>query len=416
MIVTDKSSIITFAVPVFFVLIIIEYLYGRAKGKNTYRLNDTFTSIVIGMISRYPTMLNLGFQSAVFIYISTSLNMKLMPTNSVLTWVIAFLLYDLSYYWMHRMHHEIKILWATHSVHHHGEDFNLATALRQTSTGWLWKWVFYLPMILIGVPAEVFISVAGVNLVYQFWVHTKHIGHLGILEKIFITPMNHSVHHAKNKEYIDANYGGVFIIWDRMFGTYIAELPDVKPVYGTVTPLNSFNPIWANFQIFTTMFKDSMKTKKFSDKIKVWFSKTYWRPDDCIEEKDPKDFYIKYDPVISTDIKVFSFLQLMFTGIVSTSVLFFLSQITYNEIFIYAVAITILSSMTGLLLEGKRYMYFVILMFSVAGILAIELFGVLNTNVLSTTLLSSQLYVNILLVCLIYIYQSYQGFSAARAR
>jgi hypothetical protein len=106
----------------------------------------------------------------------------------------------------------------------------------------------------------------------------------------------------------------------------------------------------------------------------------------------------------------------MFTGIVSTSVLFFLSQITYNEIFIYAVAITILSSMTGLLLEGKRYMYFVILMFSVAGILAIELFGVLNTNVLSTTLLSSQLYVNILLVFLIYIYQSYQGFSAARAR
>ena len=416
MIVTDKSSIITFAVPVFFVLIIIEYLYGRAKGKNTYRLNDTFTSIVIGMISRYPTMLNLGFQSAIFIYISTSLNMKLMPANSVLTWVIAFLLYDLSYYWMHRMHHEIKILWATHSVHHHGEDFNLATALRQTSTGWLWKWVFYLPMILIGVPAEVFISVAGVNLVYQFWVHTKHIGHLGVLEKIFITPMNHSVHHAKNKEYIDANYGGVFIIWDRMFGTYIAELPDVKPVYGTVTPLNSFNPIWANFQIFTTMFKDSMKTKKFSDKIKVWFSKTYWRPDDCIEEKDPKDFYIKYDPVISTDIKVFSFLQLMFTGIVSTSVLFFLSQITYNEIFIYAVAITILSSMTGLLLEGKRYMYFVILMFSVAGILAIELFGVLNINVLSTTLLSSQLYVNILLVCLIYIYQSYQGFSAARAR
>ena len=199
MIVTDKSSIITFAVPVFFVLIIIEYLYGRAVGKNTYRLNDTFTSIVIGMISRYPTMLNLGFQSLVFVYISTSLNMKLLPVDSVLTWVIAFFLYDLSYYWMHRMHHEIKILWATHSVHHHGEDFNLATALRQTSTGWLWKWVFYLPMILIGVPGEVFISVAGVNLVYQFWVHTKHIGHLGVLEKIFITPMNHSVHHAKNK-------------------------------------------------------------------------------------------------------------------------------------------------------------------------------------------------------------------------
>ena len=151
-------------------------------------------------------------------------------------------------------------------------------------------------MIFLGVPGEVFITVAGINLVYQFWVHTEHIGHLGFLEKIFITPMNHGIHHAKNKEYIDANYGGVFIIWDRMFGTYIPRDPEIKPIYGTVSALKSWNPIWANFQIFTTMFKDSIKTKKLSDKIKVWFSKTYWRPDDCIEEKDSNDFYLKYNP------------------------------------------------------------------------------------------------------------------------
>ena len=415
-VVTDKSVIITFAIPVFFLLIMVEYVYGRYIGKNTYRLNDTVTSITIGMISRFPTMLNLGMQSVIFLYISSSLNLELLSVKNPFTWIMAFLLYDLSYYWMHRMHHEIKILWATHSVHHHGEEFNLSTALRQTSTGWLWKWVFYLPMIFLGVPGEVFITVAGINLVYQFWVHTEHIGHLGFLEKIFITPMNHGIHHAKNKEYIDANYGGVFIIWDRMFGTYIPRDPEIKPIYGTVSALKSWNPIWANFQIFTTMFKDSIKTKKLSDKIKVWFSKTYWRPDDCIEEKDSNDFYLKYNPEISSDIKIFSFLQLIFTGTVSTSVLFFLSQITYNEIFIYAIAITALSSMTGLLLEGKKYMYFVILMFSVLGILSIELFEVLNINLLSTTLLSSQLYVNILLVCLVYIYQSYQGFSAAKVR
>ena len=416
MIVTDKSSIITFAIPVFMLLILIEYCYGVYKGKSNYRLNDTFTSLSIGMISRYPTMLNLGLQSLIFVYISKYFNVGLLSVKNPITWIIAFLLYDLSYYWMHRMHHEIKILWATHSVHHHGEEFNLSTALRQTSTGWLWKWVFYLPMIFLGVPGEVFITVAGINLVYQFWVHTEHIGHLGFLEKIFITPMNHGIHHAKNKEYIDANYGGVFIIWDRMFGTYIPRDPEIKPIYGTVSALKSWNPLWANFQIFTAMFKDSIKTKKLSDKIKVWFSKTSWRPDDCIEEKDSNDFYLKYNPEISSDIKIFSFLQLIFTGTVSTSVLFFLSQITYNEIFIYAIAITALSSMTGLLLEGKKYMYFVILMFSVLGILSIEFFGVLNINLLSTTLLSSQLYVNILLVCLVYIYQSYQGFSAAKVR
>ena len=416
MIVTDKSSIITFAVPVFLLLIVIEYCYGKYKGKNTYRLNDTFTSLSLGMISRYPTMLNLGMQSLIFVYISKYLNVGLLSVKNPLTWVIAFLLYDLSYYWMHRMHHEIKILWATHSVHHHGEDYNLATALRQTSTGWLWKWIFYLPMIILGIPGEVFITVAGINLVYQFWVHTEHIGHLGFLEKIFITPMNHGIHHAKNKEYIDANYGGVFIIWDRMFGTYTARMPDVEPVYGTVSALQSWNPIWANFQIFTTMVKDTIKTKKYSDKVKVWFSKTYWRPEDCIETKDPKEFYVKFNPVITNDIKVFSFLQLLFTSIVSGSVLFFFAEYNYNEIIVFGLAITLLSSMTGLLLEGKRYMYFVIFNVSIAGILAIEFLGVLNTNILSTNLLISQLYVNIIAVSLLFIYQGYQSYSAVRIR
>jgi sterol desaturase/sphingolipid hydroxylase (fatty acid hydroxylase superfamily) len=416
MIVTDKSSIITFAVPVFLLLIVIEYCYGKYKGKNTYRLNDTFTSLSLGMISRYPTMLNLGMQSLIFVYISKYLNVGLLSVKNPLTWVIAFLLYDLSYYWMHRMHHEIKILWATHSVHHHGEDYNLATALRQTSTGWLWKWIFYLPMIILGIPGEVFITVAGINLVYQFWVHTEHIGHLGFLEKIFITPMNHGIHHAKNKEYIDANYGGVFIIWDRMFGTYTARMPDVEPVYGTVSALQSWNPIWANFQIFTTMVKDTIKTKKYSDKVKVWFSKTYWRPEDCIETKDPKEFYVKFNPVITNDIKVFSFLQLLFTSIVSGSVLFFFAEYNYNEIIVFGLAITLLSSMTGLLLEGKRYMYFVIFNVSIAGILAIEFLGVLNTNILSTNLLTSQLYVNIIAVSLLLIYQGYQSYSAVRIR
>lgn len=416
MIVTDKSSIITFAVPVFLLLIVIEYCYGKYKGKNTYRLNDTFTSLSLGMISRYPTMLNLGMQSLIFVYISKYLNVGLLSVKNPLTWVIAFLLYDLSYYWMHRMHHEIKILWATHSVHHHGEDYNLATALRQTSTGWLWKWIFYLPMIILGIPGEVFITVAGINLVYQFWVHTEHIGHLGFLEKIFITPMNHGIHHAKNKEYIDANYGGVFIIWDRMFGTYTARMPDVEPVYGTVSALQSWNPIWANFQIFTTMVKDTIKTKKYSDKVKVWFSKTYWRPEDCIETKDPKEFYVKFNPVITNDIKVFSFLQLLFTSIVSGSVLFFFAEYNYNEIIVFGLAITLLSSMTGLLLEAKRYMYFVIFNVSIAGILAIEFLGVLNTNILSTNLLTSQLYVNIIAVSLLFIYQGYQSYSAVRIK
>ena len=415
-VITDKSLIITFAIPIFFLLIIVEYFYGLYVGKNTYRLNDTVTSIALGMISRFPTMLNLGVQSVIFVFITEYLNLELLSVKNPFTWIAAFLLYDLSYYWMHRMHHEIKILWATHSVHHHGEDYNLATALRQTSTGWLWKWIFYMPMIMLGIPGEVFITVAGINLVYQFWVHTKHIGHLGLLEKIFITPMNHGIHHAKNKEYIDANYGGVFIIWDRMFGTYIAEKPDIKPVYGTATPLGSWNPIWANFQVFSIMIKDTIKTKSWKDKIKVWFSKTYWRPEDCIEIKDPKEFDIKFNPEIGPDIKLFSFTQMLFTIIVSGAVLTYVSLHSYSEIVLFGISLVTLATLTGYLMQGNRSGYQLFLISSVIGIFGIYYSGVLNIELISTKLLVAQLSINIIIVTGIYFFQSLSNIKTLKTK
>ena len=357
MIITDKSIIITFAVPVFLFLIAVEYFYGLKVGKNNYRLSDTFTSLGLGLISRFPTMLNLGFQGAVFVYVGSSLNLKLLPLDNLFTWITGFVLYDLSYYWMHRLHHEVKVLWATHSVHHHGEEFNLSTALRQTSTGWLWKWVFYLPMIMIGVPGQVFVTVAGVNLVYQFWVHTKHIGHLGFLEKIFVTPMNHGIHHAKNEEYIDANYGGVFILWDRIFGTYISEKSEVKPVYGTVKPLNSWNPLWANFQVFHQMVQDTIHTEKGADKIKIWYGPTSWRPEDRLaksSEVSALDFHKKYAPAINKQQKIFTIIQLflivIFAAIMATTV----SLQTYYETAIFGIILVSSVLSTSLILQNKK--------------------------------------------------------------
>ena len=412
---TDKSIIITLAVPAFFVLIVIEYFYGIFIGKNTYRLNDTLTSISLGMISRFPVMLNLGVQSLIFIYISKYINLGLLSVKNPFTWIAAFLLYDLSYYWMHRMHHEIKILWATHSVHHHGEDYNLATALRQTSTGWLWKWIFYVPMMLIGVPGEVFVTVAGINLVYQFWVHTEHIGHLGFLEKIFITPMNHRIHHAKNKEYIDANYGGVFIIWDRMFGTYTPQRDDLKPVYGTATPLNSWNPIWANFQVYSIMIKDSIKTKLWRNKIKVWFSETYWRPEDCVEEKDPREFFKKYNPKITLDVKLFSLVQILFTTTVFNVVFINASLISYNEIILFGISLVALASLTGFLMQGNKIAYQLILLVSFVGIFGIYSFEILNISLLSTKLLLAQFGSNIIVITGILLSQSISNVRTLKA-
>lgn len=401
MILTDKSIIITLAVPVFFLLILIEFLYGLKVGKNNYKLSDTFTSIGLGLISRFPPMLNIGFQGAVFVYAGSYLNLELLPINSPVTWIVAFLLYDLSYYWMHRMHHEIKVLWATHSVHHHGEEFNLSTALRQTSTGWLWKWIFYLPMIMIGVPGEVFVTVAGVNLVYQFWVHTKHIGHLGILEKIFITPMNHSVHHAKNEEYIDANYGGVFIIWDRMFGTYIPERPDIEPVYGTVKPLNSWNPIWANFQVFYQMVQDTIHTKKISNKIKIWYSSTSWRPEDVIEnnpDPDPALFKQKYSPPLNKQQKIFGIIQIFSTIIIAGSITVTLASQTYQETAIFGLIFILSVLLTSYILQNKENSFNIQLGASSILILAIYFGGLVNLNLLATQLILIHSLVNILYI------------------
>ena len=401
MILTDKSIIITLAVPVFFLLILIEFLYGLKVGKNNYKLSDTFTSIGLGLISRFPPMLNIGFQGAVFVYAGSYLNLELLPIDSPVTWIVAFLLYDLSYYWMHRMHHEIKVLWATHSVHHHGEEFNLSTALRQTSTGWLWKWIFYLPMIMIGVPGEVFVTVAGVNLVYQFWVHTKHIGHLGILEKIFITPMNHSVHHAKNEEYIDANYGGVFIIWDRMFGTYIPERPDIEPVYGTVKPLNSWNPIWANFQVFYQMIQDTIHTKKISNKIKIWYSSTSWRPEDVIDNNpnpDPALFKQKYSPPLNKQQKIFGIIQIFSTIIIAGSITVTLASQTYQETAIFGLIFILSVLLTSYILQNKENSFNIQLGASSILILAIYFGGLVNLNLLATQLILIHSLVNILYI------------------
>ena len=397
----DKSSIITFAIPVFFLMILLELAYGFLIGKNTYRVNDTFTSISIGLISRLPVILNLGFQGVIFVYFAKRYSINLMPVNELMTWVIAFIMYDFFYYWMHRLHHEYRVLWATHVVHHHGEDYNLATALRQTSTGFLWKWIFFLPMIIVGVPGEVFVSVAGVNLVYQFWVHTRHVGHLGWIEKIFVTPMNHRVHHAKNKEYIDANYGGVFILWDRFFGTYIPERSDIKPLYGTVSQLNSWNPLWANFQVFYQMIQDTINTKNMSDKFKIWYSRTNWRPIDLVHlssEYQITSFAKKYNPKIKSEVNYFTILQLIMLTIASSVILFTLELQDRSDTYVFAIILVMQATFTGMLLQGKSFSFKSFFVFSLFLLFSFSFIPIIDMNLLASKVFLIQCIINILLI------------------
>jgi sterol desaturase/sphingolipid hydroxylase (fatty acid hydroxylase superfamily) len=227
--------------------------------------------------------------------------------RGVLLWTSALLAWDFCYYWAHRCGHEVSVLWASHAVHHQSEDYNLSTALRQTSTGFLFNWIFYLPLFLIGFPPEVLVTVNAVNLIYQFWVHTQFVGKLGWFDRVFVSPSNHRVHHAQNEVYIDRNYGGMIILWDRIFGSYQEELDTQPVVFGVRKPLESWNPFWANLQVYAYLWFDAVRTRRWRDKLGIWFRRTGWRPTD-VEALYPKPSadlarFRKFDPPLPVRLR-----------------------------------------------------------------------------------------------------------------
>ena len=235
--------------------------------------------------------------------------------SSLLVYVIAFIGIDFAGYWVHRINHSINYFWNHHIIHHSSEEFNLACALRQSISNFFSiSFIFLVPTAVIGVPAEVVGVLAPLHLFAQYWYHTRLIGKLGFLEYIIVTPSHHRVHHAINKEYLDKNLSQVFIVWDKLFGTFQEELDDVPPVYGVKRPLRSWNPIKINFSHLFLLIRDAWRTTNFLDKFKIWFMPTGWRPED-VEKKYPiKSIdsvydYKKYYPILSKELQYWSWYQ-----------------------------------------------------------------------------------------------------------
>jgi len=294
------AQIIVLATPVFLGLIALEFAVGLARGRNTYRLTDALSSIGLGVMSQATGLLVTFFSIGVYALVHGSLALASWPITSVWTWLAALLAYDFLYYWNHRLGHRVAVLWAAHVVHHQSEDYNLSTALRQPSSYFLFSWIFYLPMAVVGVPPLVFATVALIDLLYQYWVHTQQVGRLGWFDRWFCSPSNHRVHHAVNDKYLDRNYGGILIVWDRLFGTFIEE-DDAEPcVYGTRSPLRSWNPLWANLQVYRDLVLDSWRARSWGDKLRVWLKPPGWRPADVAARWPKPAFDIaalqRYDP------------------------------------------------------------------------------------------------------------------------
>lgn len=272
-------SPILYAVPFFLALVLIEIFVAKKMGKRVYRFHDAVTSLNIGFISETIRSLAKLMSIAVYALMLNQVASFSWDIKSPAVWIVSFFMYDFFYYWAHRSGHEVNLLWASHVVHHSSEDFNLATAFRQSWTNQFFYWLFYLPMAIVGIPVTVFVITALMSAIYQFWVHTQLIHKLGWVDRVFVTPSNHRVHHGRNAYCIDRNYGGTLIIWDRIFGSY-AEERDAEPVvYGTLVPLKSWNPVWGNIKNFAAIYRDALATPGWRDKLMVVFAPPGWTPD-----------------------------------------------------------------------------------------------------------------------------------------
>ncbi len=295
-------QIIVLATPIFLLLIGVELLVGLKRGRNTYRLSDALNSIGLGIMSQIVGVFTVLMTAGIYTVVHQHVALVRLPADAWWVWVAGLVLYDLCYYWHHRLGHTVAVLWAAHAVHHQSEDYNLSTALRQTSSGFLFGWLFYLPMAVLGFPPLVFGIVALIDLLYQYWVHTQQIGRLGWFDRWFCAPSNHRVHHAVNDRYLDRNYGGILIVWDRLFGSFEPE-DDAEPcVYGTRSPLRSWNPLWANLQVYADLAHDAWHAGRWIDKLRVWVMPPGWRPAD-VAARFPKPAFDlravqRYDPPI----------------------------------------------------------------------------------------------------------------------
>ena len=352
-------NFVPYAIPVFLLMIVLELGYGLLKGNNTYRVNDSINSLSMGLLSTVTKFVFLNIGALVFAQISREYAIWSFDINSLDHWLLAILLYDFLYYWFHRISHERQFFWGSHVVHHQSEDYNLSTALRQTSTSFATTWVFYIPCFFLGMPISMFVSIASAHLIYQFWVHTQHIPKLGIFEWFMVSPSNHRVHHAQNVDYIDKNYGGLLIIWDRLFGTFKAEEENQQAIYGIRVPLRSWNPIWANLHIFAAMLRDIWHTQRWSDKFRVLWSKTGWHPEDMVErfpeKKSDLQQFEKYNPQHSSWVNgaiILQYLLLAALHFWSAGQSTLLSSALMWAVVLAQVAILLV---IGALLDGKAY-------------------------------------------------------------
>lgn len=373
------TTALLYAIPFFLFLVLFEIGYGHFVKKQMHKPMDTISSLSSGLTNIIKDSLGL-----VLIIISYPFLLEKLAVyeikSSWIVYVIAFICTDFASYWNHRLSHKINFFWNQHVIHHSSEEFNLACALRQSISNLLGYFsILLIPAAILGVPHKVIVVLAPIHLFAQFWYHTKHIGKLGFLEYIIVTPSQHRVHHAINKEYLDKNLAAIFCVWDRLFGTFQEELEDIPPVYGVLKPANTWNPILINFQHIWRLIQDAWRTNNWLDKFRIWFMPTGWRPND-VAEKFPiaiiEDPYrqTKYDTKPSRALIYWSIFQLISTTGLLLFMFYNYSNISATDLLLY-----------GLIVFLGIYGYTSLMDKSRSAIVAATLFSGLGIYIILTT-------------------------------
>ncbi len=350
-------NLIVLAIPVFFLLIVIEFAATWRAERRAYRLADAVNDLSCGILQQLIELFLKTLLFGGYIYIYERWRVASLSASSAVVWAACLVGVDFLYYWFHRTSHEVGAVWATHVVHHQSEDFNLAVALRQGAFQGAFSWVFYLPLALLGFPPLVFLTVSSVNTLYQFWIHTETIRSLGPLERVFNTPSHHRVHHGRNPEYIDRNHAGMFIVWDRMFGTFEPERAPV--VYGITTPLRSWNPLWANAHYWVELCTLARRATTPGDRLRLFLKPPGWRPASLggpvAAPAVDAGTYEKFDTHLARPAAAYVLLQFLVLLAASTWVLFRQQELGGLRVAMAASFIGLSLVALGFVLEGRRH-------------------------------------------------------------
>ena len=356
----EYGKILLIAMPLFFVLIVLEKIYGSYKGEDSVPIMDSVSSISSGITNAVKDVLGLSITFISYGWMVSKIAIFQLEAN-IITYLVAFVIIDFYGYWTHRIAHQVNFFWNKHAIHHSSEEFNLACALRQTVSSFVNLFTFLLiPAAIIGVPTAVIAITLPIQLFLQFWYHTKHIKKMGVLEHILVTPSHHRVHHAINPEYIDKNHSQIFIIWDKLFNTFQEELEAVPPVFGITRPAQTWNPIRINFQHLSLLISDAWRAENWKDKFTIWFKPTGWRPEN-FEEKYPVNkitnvySFDKYGTKASSKLIYWSVTKVFITLLLVSFLFNNIGQIGLPAIFIYGLFIFITIYSYSELMDESRF-------------------------------------------------------------